>query len=283
MDTVLAEPLRPGSLRLGLRVSFPDDPRIIDIAPALSEGADYDVAWIERMFDPTALSTQQLGRANRLIHAASSMAEVRKALEESLRETHDDQALFWFVGHGKFDPAAAPDRTSEGYVLRLKSPWDVLNAELADASGSDGPAVRTAVEAGTRWQALLPYASRTFVEAAQTPGVALQPTVAGSREFLHTSMNEFVAGFMVTVRSDRLIQSYLEGLRRLVHGVADVLRLVLIVVLAALSQRPQSPIFLLVMLASIRHYGHRSEPDGHFRPARAAHLCTSRGVACPVT
>jgi hypothetical protein len=87
----------------------------------------------------------------------------------------------------------------------------------------------------------------------------------------------------VTTANSQIAADYCKGLRQFIGGILVVLRQMLVLVMAALSHQPQTPTFLLVMLSSIRHYGHRGEPDGHFLPAPAVQPCRSRGVVCLVT
>lgn len=57
-------------------------------------------------------------------------------------------------------------------------------------------------------------------------------------------------------------------LLRLIDGIRSALRLALILLQAALTRQPVTRCFLLALLAVSRHYGRRSEPDGHLLPAR---------------
>jgi hypothetical protein len=96
-------------------------------------------------------------------------------------------------------------------------------------------------------------------------------------------MARSIVGIRVTTTSKQIAQDYQEGLRRFVDGILAALRLVIVAVLAALSHLATAPVFLLVMLATVRHYGYRGEPDGHFLPAPAAQPQRSLGAVRLVT
>jgi hypothetical protein len=72
-----------------------------------------------------------------------------------------------------------------------------------------------------------------------------------------------VVRLTVTIRDRQLVSDYREGLQRFLNALLALLLLVLTMVLTALNHQPQAPTFLLVMLRSIRHYGHRGDSDGH--------------------
>jgi hypothetical protein len=56
----------------------------------------------------------------------------------------------------------------------------------------------------------------------------------------------------------------------------------LVVLLTALAHQSQTPAFLLVILATARHYGHRGEPDGRFLPAIDSAFGRQQGVGYAV-
>jgi hypothetical protein len=68
------------------------------------------------------------------------------------------------------------------------------------------------------------------------------------------------------VRLDRLRQLR-DGLLQLVDGILTALRFALVLVLAAVARRPHVRNFVLILVATSRHYGHRSEPDDYILPA----------------
>jgi hypothetical protein len=69
----------------------------------------------------------------------------------------------------------------------------------------------------------------------------------------------------VTVQDMQLVRDHRAGLVRLVDAILFALRLMLARLRSALAHRPTVAAFLLVMLRSLRHYGHRGEPD-HLSP-----------------
>jgi hypothetical protein len=58
-----------------------------------------------------------------------------------------------------------------------------------------------------------------------------------------------------------------EGMLRLVDGILTALKFALILFLAAFARGPNVRSIVLVLVATSRHYGHRSEPDDHALPA----------------
>jgi hypothetical protein len=79
----------------------------------------------------------------------------------------------------------------------------------------------------------------------------------------------------VTFRDQRQFQDYRAGLVQLVDAALVLLLRVLVVLLAALAHRTRAPVYLLVLLSTVRHYGHRSEPD--HQPLPACALTFQRG------
>jgi hypothetical protein len=57
------------------------------------------------------------------------------------------------------------------------------------------------------------------------------------------------------------------GLLRIIDGCLAALRLALVFVFAAYANCPASRSFTLILIATFRHYGHRSEPDDYSLPA----------------
>lgn len=81
----------------------------------------------------------------------------------------------------------------------------------------------------------------------------------------------------VTFRDQRQFQGYRAGLVQLVDAALVLLLRVLVMLLAAFAHRTTAPVYLLVLLSSVRHYGHRSEPDHQSLSALA--LIFQRGSA----
>jgi len=79
-------------------------------------------------------------------------------------------------------------------------------------------------------------------------------------------LHEVVHSFELTVR-EALLPNLRTDLLRLVVGVRAALCLMLVLVLSALSQRPDGLDFVLILLAASRRFGRRSEPEHHGFPA----------------
>lgn len=69
------------------------------------------------------------------------------------------------------------------------------------------------------------------------------------------------------VISKRLLLDLRDDLLRLVVGIRAALCFILMLVLAALSRRPDTTYLILVQLAASRRFGHRGDPDDHALPA----------------
>jgi hypothetical protein len=67
--------------------------------------------------------------------------------------------------------------------------------------------------------------------------------------------------FAVTFGDRRQLQEYKAGLLLLVDAFLACLLRMLVVLLAALAHQATAPAFLLIMLATARHYGRRGDPD----------------------
>jgi hypothetical protein len=67
----------------------------------------------------------------------------------------------------------------------------------------------------------------------------------------------------VTIKSELLTHVQSDALVRLIDGILAALTLLLVAILSALSHQPDAIAFVLVVVATCRHYGHRGEPDGH--------------------
>jgi len=78
--------------------------------------------------------------------------------------------------------------------------------------------------------------------------------------------NELISGVMLALQGDAA-SSYRDGLLRLVDGIRAVICWLLVLVLAALTRRPDVVAFLLVLLAARLRFGRRGESDDHVLPA----------------
>lgn len=173
----------------------------------------------------------------------------------------------------------------------------------AAPSGSDGEPWRpdpliADEEAGVHWRALPVYATRPFalracctatVPASAWTAVArpsAQAMTEDERALLllyrlwHMGAKYASHRLRVTTQNRRLVRDYREGLRRLLFGVLRLLRSMAVTLLAALSHLAQTPTFLLVVIATVRHYGRRGDSNGHFLPAPALQGIQRRGAAC---
>jgi hypothetical protein len=92
-----------------------------------------------------------------------------------------------------------------------------------------------------------------------------------------------VSRFLVTIQDKQAARDYRAGLLRLIDGILSALHLMQVVLLAALAHQPQAISCVLVMLSSIRHYGHRGEPDAWPLSDFSLKPEQQWGAACPVT
>lgn len=185
--------------------------------------------------------------------------------------------------------------------ISFASPYELVIAAPSDASSTTGvPAEPVGDAAPTddnaRFRVLPTYAGRPFALSAgaccrgSLPVITPETitTARANSGDLDSIMKEIVViargvfGLLVKTRDKRIAQDYREGLRRFLDGILAILRRVVVMVLAALSHSAVAPAFLLVILATVRHYGHRGEPDGHFLPAPALQP-RSQGAVCLVT
>jgi hypothetical protein len=103
----------------------------------------------------------------------------------------------------------------------------------------------------------------------------------GSDTFLRTALTEQFT-ITVAIRSVQLAEEYRTGFIRLLDSALRSMRLMLVALLTALAHQTQSPAFLLVILATARHYGHRGEPDGWLLPAAGSAFGRQQGVGYAV-
>jgi hypothetical protein len=245
---------------------------------------------------------QQHGRANRLIRATASATAVHDALRARDDDACDTAIVNWlggFTAYTDLNQAMHPDIVWSDTFFQVKSTLDMPPADTPGTSNTavSVPAMPAAdSEASVRWRGLACYRSRSLTIPACaycqanlpeiTPDAltsAQTPSTAEELISVLVALARAVVGIRVSTRDKRLVQDYRDGLRRFIDGILAALRFMVIMVLAALSRRPQAPAFLLVLLAAARHYGHRSEPDGHFPPPPAVQPRQPWGAASQVT
>lgn len=88
-------------------------------------------------------------------------------------------------------------------------------------------------------------------------------------------------GFVLTT-GGAVFRDFREDLLRLMDGVRATLYRMLILVLSALSRRPDVRDFILVLLATSRRFGHRGEPEDHGFPALTPIPVVIGEAACSV-
>ena len=87
----------------------------------------------------------------------------------------------------------------------------------------------------------------------------------------------------VTFGTTQLARDYRTAQLRLTSSILAARRLILARLVSASARQPKAPAFLLIMLASARHYGHRSESADHLLLASALKSPLAKGAACLVT
>lgn len=299
MDAVLGEPKKSGSACFTCGDHMPAnavDPALQShIVPVQADGTYVLVTGIgktEHHLSNIGL-VQRAGRVNRRLDGATSLKEIRAVLD-ALDEQEEEQAplVLHLDRHGSAGAVPWPgiDGRSGNLLVQCKCCHDQQGVE---ASGP--PEIETFVssmtldtESGDHWRALPPYTYRSFAVRSCCVASALtsEAVTAAVQEWknpvpkdscgtslrhqiLHMLLRERVARLTVTIQDKQLAQNYREGLRQLLGSMLDTLRNIAVIVLAALSHLTQAPPFLLVLLATIRHYGRRGDSDGHFLPAPA--------------
>lgn len=213
----------------------------------------------------------------------------------------EDRVRIWYSGSDQLKQFLCHGGSGTDNRAPHASPCDLLTAAPPDASsGASASApgvVDAAADDSAHYKVLLAYAIRPFAIATRACCRASLQTImpdsitaaqAASGD-VGSLLEELLAlarsaiGIRVTTSNKQIAQDYRHGLRRFVDGILAALRLVIVVVLAALSHLATALTFLLVMLATVRHYGHRGEPDGHFLPALAVQPQRSLGAVCRVT
>jgi len=154
----------------------------------------------------------------------------------------------------------------------------------------------TATGSHDHWRVMPSYSSRVLnlaTRAARPPVPRTAATRSGSDSFdslpylaqdcCHVEAATVVGSFRVTLHDKQAARNFRAGLLRLVDGILSALRRMLVVLLTVLAHQPRAISFLLVMLGSIRHYGHRGEPDAWLLPDFSLRPKKQWGAACPVT
>lgn len=302
MGAVSLELLHPRSLDFATRVLHVAIGGPGYATGRLPLGTECDWSWIESATAPVSYVAQQHGRANRLIRATASATAVHDALRARDDDACDTAIVNWlggFTAYTDLNQAMHPDIVWSDTFFQVKSTLDMPPADTPGTSNTavSVPAMPAAdSEASVRWRGLACYRSRSLTIPACaycqanlpeiTPDAltsAQTPSTAEELISVLVALARAVVGIRVSTRDKRLVQDYRDGLRRFIDGILAALRFMVIMVLAALSRRPQAPAFLLVLLAAARHYGHRSEPDGHFPPPPAVQPRQPWGAASQVT
>lgn len=87
----------------------------------------------------------------------------------------------------------------------------------------------------------------------------------------------------VTFGSVQLARDYRAAQLLRASSVLVAMRIMLARIVSALACQPRIPTFLLVLLAAVRHYGHRGESDHHSLLASVLKPPRPLGAACLVT
>jgi hypothetical protein len=259
------------------------------------------------------------GNADGVRRSTARLATLRNAMVHGCPA--DDESLTLVVGLlDQPSPASRAEQRKEWCTRLLRlcatTPCELASAALTlpcplSATGSalsPCPAAEqvvtipadpvSAAAPATPWRSLPAYCNQPFaVRTCCRPAVAVRPrdvfdalatgVVSGTYNergwdsFLRTAMT---AQFTITIaiRSAQLAEEYRTGFVRLLDSALRSLRLMLVVLLTALAHQPQTPAFLLVILATARHYGHRGEPDGRLLPAAGSAFSRQQGVGYAV-
>jgi hypothetical protein len=95
--------------------------------------------------------------------------------------------------------------------------------------------------------------------------------------------SSYLRRLSVTFGTTQLARDYRDSQLRLASSVLAALRLMLARLVSAFAHQPMAPAWLLVMLASARHYGHRSEPGHRSLLPSVPKPPVPMGAACLVT
>jgi hypothetical protein len=291
VDAVPVEPLRLGSLKLDTRFFSvtADEHEYVTVELPLGAGSNW--AWIERTIAAVSYVTPHHGRANRLIHATDNMATVHGALLALDDADCSIANLNRLIGFGA---CTEPDI---GWPDDLKPVLDTLPA--TEPAGSARAVVGSTVstedaEVTALWRALRTYGGASYTASAcaycQASLLEITPDAVVAAHASDADPGSIIAALVasahgvidirVTTCDPVLVKDHREGLRRLIGGILAALRLVLVMVLAALSHQAQAPTFLLVMLATTRHYGRHGDGDSHLLCAPALQIQRRKGAVC---
>jgi hypothetical protein len=124
---------------------------------------------------------------------------------------------------------------------------------------SPGGAIEPTLTSPATQRALRPRWPGQFGSVAP---VAVKAAHSDEDGLLYHVSNEPVFGAVLILRTG-VFSTYRDGLLSMVDGIRAVLRLLLVLVLAALAGRPDIVAFLLVILAVCLCFGYRGEPDDH--------------------
>lgn len=130
--------------------------------------------------------------------------------------------------------------------------------------GSRGPNFTgmTAILGGFDWLAVTSW----LLERPQRPStdaVSASAPLAQYEGTEHSFARLPDSRLLLAFRETALLRDSGNALLRLLDGILAALRLMVVLVLAALSRHPDALIFVLVMLAACLRYGRREEPDDH--------------------
>lgn len=126
--------------------------------------------------------------------------------------------------------------------------------------------------------------SRAPAQMTADAPTANDPTIKQGRSTLFgAAATGYLKRLSVTFGTAQLARDYRAAQLRLASSILAALRLMFARLVSAIAHQRKAPAFLLVMLATARHYGHRSEPD--HRPLLASVLKPPlpKGAACLVT
>jgi hypothetical protein len=286
-------PLLPGSLKFSAEVPEVGDVDWSDfLTIELPPGTGIN-SCLERV--PLIRSNELPQRAGRLNRRLTDTWLDSKAVLDKLDALDDDATndiRTWIVltyTDTRCRSASQPDIVGPGVLYQVKSACDgppVPGADALDVVSSLPVASVLSTHADSSPQSSAPRGDKPFNLRPPywTNPLLLWPevianaylvdvtvwSIANEPQTFRVSRWSNLARFTVIIRNRQLVRDYRDGLRRVIGHVLAVLRLVLIIVLAALAHRPQVPVFLLVMLSTVRHYGRRGDSDGHSLPVCSA-------------
>ena len=166
----------------------------------------------------------------------------------------------WFSSPGPTFPAANPLSSDKliSFIAAATSAVGELVAELdSSVQFSTEPALQ---------RDLLPLSLALFARTGASEPVASTPGGPTS-------------GIVLVIREARL-QKFRENLLRLVDGIRAALCLMLMLILSTLSRRLDALSFVLILLATSRRFGRRSDPGDHAFPALTPVPVVIGEVAC---